>query len=433
LVEADKYSDFRTALRQFTGEICTTLKHKGIATRRWARIVREENSTSFPEEIRPDYYQTSLKLLVKYHDNPPDSLRKLLDTSRKVPKLADTLLVDAGGNPIHDEKTQLWWILNMLTSQFIPEYLKEANTIQFNEQAFNKTLNRLIIDIESPNIRVKELSPLANASLDCESITVAPYLVIRKCTTEELEKWLNDYSKYPYFPVYNPIPTHISDLECAVEVTYERKRYEAPGVISETAGSTADIVTALRLHTDKNVHIVFTAHESETFLKFGATMSYPFSPRIDVKKGEISAANQQELIDTWNRIRSLQSGSPIRLALRRWNTVFERFNPDDALLDYWIALEALFAPDSSQEVRFRSALRIATYLGEPDQREQIYKDLLDSYDLRSRIVHGDAPANKRKTELIDVTRSHLRKALVQILHSPDKFNPRTIEIEQLKK
>jgi len=254
LVDVDKYSDFETALRQFVEEVCTTLKHTGIATRRWTRIVREENSTSFPEEIRPDYYQTSLKLLVKYHDNPPDSLRKLLDISQRVPKLANTLLVDAGGNPIHDEKTQLWWILNMLINHFIPEYLKEANAIQFNEEAFNKMLKRLLGDIESPTIKVKELSPLANASLDCESITFSPYLIIRKCTTEELEKWLNDYTKYPYFPLYNPIPTHIADLECTVETSYKKKRYEESEAQKETAGSAADLVTTLRLHTDQNIH-----------------------------------------------------------------------------------------------------------------------------------------------------------------------------------
>jgi len=433
VAEADKYSDFKTALRQFVEEACTTLGDTGIAVRRWVRIVRKEGGTSFPEEERTDYSGTSFLLVRKYHDNPPDSLRKLIDAARKVPELANILLVDAAGNPIHEEKTQLWWIISMFFGNFIREYLKEANTIKFDEQAFNKILKRLLRDIESPNIPVKELSPLMNASLDCESITVAPYLVIRKLTTNELEKWFNDYIIYPYSSMHSLISTNVTELECAVETTYEKKRHEAWGAHKETAGSAADLVSTLRLHTDQNVHIAFTVENSESFVQYGGGMSSSLRPRLHGGKAIISSANQQGIIDTWNSIRCLPSESPVRLALRRWNTVFERFDADDALIDYWIALEALFVPDSFQELRHRSSFRIASYIGEtPDQREQIYKDLLDSYDLRSRIVHGGVPANKRKKELINITRSYLRRALVQILPSTDTFNPKTIEIERLR-
>ena len=157
-------------------------------------------------------------------------------------------------------------------------------------------------------------------------------------------------------------------------------------------------------------------------------------PRLLGQKANIGVANRQDIIDTWSSIRSLTNESPIRLALRRWNTVFERFDPDDALIDYWIALERLFVPDSSQELRHRSSFRIGAWLGNtPDEREKIYKDLLESYDLRSRIVHGGVPPTKGKTELINITRSYLRRTLVKILSSADTFDPKTIEIERLRR
>lgn len=434
MIETNKFADFKIALSHFVEEACVILGETGIAIRRWVGIVREEQGWSFPEEERPDYSGTSFLIMREFREEPPDSLQQVVDIAREVPELASTMLVDAGGNPIRDEKMQLWWMTNMLIGKLIYDYLEKAKTIEFDEQAFNTVFDRLRQDIESPNITVKELSPLMNASLDCESITIAPYLVIRKLTANELERWLNNYIRYPYFPMHSSLSADVTQLDCAMEVTYEKQRHEAWGSNKEIINSTTDLVTTLRLLTDKNVYIAFTVQSSDSILQPSGGTSSSLRPHLLGPKAEISASLGQDIIDTWNSIRSLPNESPIRLALRRWNTVFERFDPDDALIDYWIALEGLFVPDSSQEVRHRSSFRIGASIGETsEEREKIYKDLLESYDLRSRIVHGGVPTTKKKTELINTTRSYLRRALVQILSSTDTFDPRTIEIERLRK
>lgn len=425
--------DFKMALRRFMQETCATLSETGIAIRRWIRIVREEKGWSFPEEEHPDYSETSFLLMRKLHEEPPDSLLRVMDIVGKVPDLANVLLVDAGGNPIREEKMQLWWVTNML-ARFIHDYLEKATEGKFDEKAFNTVFDHLRQDIQSPTITVKELSPLMNASMDCERITIAPHLALRKLTVNELEKWHNDYLRYPFFSVHSSLIGDVTQLDCAMEVTYKKQRKEAWGSNQEIRTSADDLVTTLRLLTDKNIYIAFTVHGSDSILQPGGGTSSSLRPRLLGQSANIGASLQQDIIDTWNHIRSLPNQSPVRLALRRWNTVFERFDEDDALIDYWIALEGLFVPDTFQELRHRSAFRIGAYLGEtPDQREHIYKELLDSYDLRSKIVHGGVPTNKRKTALINITRSYLRRALVQILSSIDRFDPRTIEIERLRK
>jgi len=169
-------------------------------------------------------------------------------------------------------------------------------------------------------------------------------------------------------------------------------------------------------------------------LQHSGGTSFSLRPRLLGQRATIGASHKQDIMDTWSRIRSLPDESPLRLALRRWNSVFERFDENDALIDYWIALEGLFVPDSFQELRHRSSFRIGAFIGDkPDEREKIYKDLLESYDLRSRIIHGGVPTTRRKTELINATRSYLRRALVKILSSLNTFDPRTLEIEILRK
>jgi len=434
MTETDKLADFKMALGKFVEDACAKFNETGIAIRHWVRIVHEEKGWSFPEEERPDYSGTAFLITREFREEPPDSLQQVVDIVRKVPELASVMLVDAGGNPIRDEKTQLWWMTNMLIGKLVHDYLEKAKAIEFDKQAFNTVFDHLRQDIESPSITVKELSPLMNASLDCESITIAPYLVIRKLTTNELESWLNNYIRYPYFPMHSSLSIDVTQLDCAIGVTYEKKRHEAWGSNQKAINSAADLVTTLRLIMDKNIYIAFTIQSSDSILQPSGGTSSSLRPRLLGPKAEISASIGQDIIDTWNRIRSLSDGSPVRLALRRWNTVFERFDLDDALIDYWIALEGLFVPDSSQEVRHRSSFRVGAWLGRTsDEREKIYKDLLESYDLRSRIVHGGVPTTKKKTELIDATRSYLRRALVQILSSTDTFDPRTIEIERLRR
>ncbi len=434
MTETDKLVDFKVALGRFVEDACAKLSETGMAIRRWVRIVREEKAWSFPEEERPDYSGTAFLITREFREEPPDSLQKIVDIARKVPELASVILVDAGGNPISDEKTQLWWMTNMLIGRLIHDYLEKAETIEFDEQAFNVVFNRLRHDIESPNMLVKELSPLMNTSLDCESITIAPYLVIRKLTINELEGLLNNYIRYQYFPMHSSLSADVTQLDCAIEVTYEKQRQEAWGSNQEIINSAADLMTTLRLITDKNVHIAFTVRSSDSILQPSGGTSSSLRPRLLGPNAEISVSLGEDIINMWRSIRSLPNDSLIRLALRRWNTVFERFDLDDALIDSWIALEGLFVPDSSQEVRHRSSFRIGAWLGKtPDEREKIYEDLLKSYDLRSRIVHGGVPTTTKKTELINITRSYLRRALVQILSATASFDPKTIEIERIRK
>ena len=58
----------------------------------------------------------------------------------------------------------------------------------------------------------------------------------------------------------------------------------------------------------------------------------------------------------------------------------------------------------------------------------------DSYRLRSEIVHGSINKSKRKTpsaDLINVTRSHLRRTLLRILESDEVFDPTKLESQLL--
>jgi hypothetical protein len=79
----------------------------------------------------------------------------------------------------------------------------------------------------------------------------------------------------------------------------------------------------------------------------------------------------------------------VALAIRRTLSAAGPFRePDDGLVDAVIALEALFGTGES-EVGFRLQLAVAFLLGDSaEERKQIFDQVGELYDARSRLVHG---------------------------------------------
>lgn len=79
----------------------------------------------------------------------------------------------------------------------------------------------------------------------------------------------------------------------------------------------------------------------------------------------------------------------LRLAMKyyrkgKWSQI-----PEDKLINYFIALEALYS-NSKSEISFRFAMRLALLLGRSSKsRKNIAQKAKKLYDIRSRIIHGD--------------------------------------------
>jgi len=78
------------------------------------------------------------------------------------------------------------------------------------------------------------------------------------------------------------------------------------------------------------------------------------------------------------------------LALRRFNMSFSAPELEDKLINYIIALEALFLPGESEKA-FRLRVYMITFIGEgsPERMKEIWDYIDVAYKLRSGIVHGN--------------------------------------------
>lgn len=79
----------------------------------------------------------------------------------------------------------------------------------------------------------------------------------------------------------------------------------------------------------------------------------------------------------------------VDFALRRYVSSRKTLNVDDRLVNLVVALEALLEPDNESGVSFRIALKAAHLIGQTiEERQHLYRTVKDSYDVRSKIVHG---------------------------------------------
>ena len=87
---------------------------------------------------------------------------------------------------------------------------------------------------------------------------------------------------------------------------------------------------------------------------------------------------------------NLNDDKALNLAIRRFLMPIWRFEAEDIILDYMIALEALLS-DSEQDIRYRISIRLAYLISDsPEQRLRISEIMGRIYNLRSHVVHGNA-------------------------------------------
>jgi hypothetical protein len=138
-------------------------------------------------------------------------------------------------------------------------------------------------------------------------------------------------------------------------------------------------------------------------------IEYPGDPRLPQSRFDTEDA---ELVTRLTEQMRESSEDPrLAMALRRFDSSYSRFQPEDSLIDLWIAFEALLIPDGQSELRYRASLRIAQLAAsDPAGRQQAFDQARASYACRSKVVHGE----EVKVDLgavVDQTRDLARSVL----------------------
>jgi Apea-like HEPN len=277
-----------------------------------------------------------------------------------------------------------------------------------------------------PVYRRQTLAPLHNCKSMSQPTEIEPGLMIRQFTdADRTELWQTFGGEH--FP--GPINPTIPDLEAWETVIDFRWALDRkPPLSSERAVEVIrDTVRALRLHHPGITGTTVIWHRPDPAEMFavdplGNGLFAPlgtgpglFMDRLTSHVGQNCAKPLRVLLQT---LRDAESNKRLALAVRRLDAAYLRLDPEDRLLDLWIAFEALMLPDASGELSYRVAVRIAQLLGGTGEEKRAAFNLArSSYKVRSEVVHGKA-SKEDLGKVVEQTRELARRTIKTWLLDP---------------
>jgi len=310
-----------------------------------------------------------------------------------------------------------------IIEKFLKKYVETIGEFNYDEITFNNLYRELEEYIYTEEREIIVIAPLLNFELKgSERIDLGDF-IIRKISEEELKVLvgkgvLNECHFYPY-------GGHFKTIWC-IELTGKRKREDLTfyiedltscnKIIEDLEPRIEKVITALRLFKKGSIY-------------YSAIISYPkiwkdiwiiSSHERGIVYGqyyELTDEDVENLKTFWSKFKSLniQNYQFLDVAIRRFNFSYERKLPEDKLIDYIIAFEALYLKESEKELGYRLALRCAYFLGKNgEERKKIFKILKSAYDARSKIVHGEPIESKSFKKLLNKLNLNLAELSMQV-------------------
>jgi hypothetical protein len=337
--------------------------------------------------------------------------------------LGESAFVDAGGNPIREPESQSHWLMNFYMMPILTAYIGPDLMLDFDECLAKAVYTDLEASLECTQAVYSVVAPLQHFEGPDQEVELDATMALRRLSEDEIQHFwhLGEFGGI----VERSQALSMSSCLATCVVT-ERN---APTNLSEVHGRVWRVVTALRLLKSGQVGVpavIQRLREPAFGLPGGTVGTSGPSPAALGPSYTLLPEESEPLIAMCRALAKAASAEHLRVPLRRFNYAYERTRPEDRLIDHWVALEALFLPDISQELSFRASLRIAYYVaGTPDEREDVFRKMRLSYDTRSDVVHGQR-LKADVSEVASDTEEILRRAL-----RAEVVNPGSLNVERL--
>jgi hypothetical protein len=441
-------SDMTEDLRRDLGTIVRAwldwLAGEDIPVSDWARVHLQTEGSSWQliYESGPALYP----LFWMFQSNflaitPVEDLGTILSKVRKIASPAvepnDLLALD------FDNYFMKAWFWHALLEPVLRQATFQDGRFQLGDDAVSEITDRFSKAAESPSMLfVRTITPLIDCEIEPDYIEVAPGVNLRRVPAEELGRWYDhpafrELAAKPQFAGcaielnYRVSPDGYDDLRHKALASVPSERYQdssSPIQVSLRAMAMADqeigrVLAVLRLATNRDLHPMFTiSDQSSLFNLFSSATSLSLPPVGSLTR--LSQDDCKKVKEVWNQIVKGTNGERADLAIKRWSIARDRWPAKyrdrlgDMLIDYWIAFESLFCPDSTAELQ--------------------YNEMKTSYKWRSLIVHGSRNAEAKLENrsplalVVSTTGVRLREAILRIIELKDRFDAATIEEDLLR-
>jgi hypothetical protein len=320
--------------------------------------------------------------------------------------------------------------------RLLTHLLHEQDGLDFDEFKFDKLYEGVEDYFYRDTVEYRYLAPLHNFRMEGERLELSPKFSIIKIPKQEREEILSYFGEFlPFgFPLYQARPFD----EYAFEFYYEVPKIfgnDSPppkegALPSQIARKEFDeACSALRLFKSGATGYDYIRIKPTSWaVHVGAYTTSSIAARLPIgTQYTLSNEEVSNFLKFWDFFKKVRQKrqNRIEIAIRRFNFGYERARPEDKLIDWMIAFEALFlGRGGRQELEYRLALRGSTLIGkEPNDREKIFNELKEAYRQRSNIVHGDSvkPLIQIKNEKVQFNEfvnrieEHLRSVIKEFL------------------
>jgi len=351
----------------------------------------------------------------------------VLDDSGEYKKVIDILDLDKVAKELFFKKlSEKYYDVYIGSPQeIIDDFLNKLGNIteDFKEAEFDKLYNSFECFLYDDYLEVTHYIHLYNYAQTLQIMLLSPQIYIRKTTINEKREELDE--SHSGFIISSYISDFVIEIKTRIkkEISSDKSlRYSNNLEEHNKIINIFDIVlNSLRVLKKSSVFLsnrnvtnisAFTSQSKITFI------SSNLKPIFEGDICQITEVETEELKSIFNFIHENSIATAknkdeqrLRIAITRLNDGITRDNPIDRLIDYMIGLEALFLPDGNQELQYRLITRIAFNLEKKfEKRKQLYKEMKEYYDERSKGVHGDS--GKLKKEDVNKVEEILRKSIL---------------------
>jgi hypothetical protein len=294
--------------------------------------------------------------------------------------------------------------LRLIVIMVTKQYLKLAQSLAYDDAVLVDVIRRFIDDVKSGVFKYVRRSPLKRFDMDTERFDISADVTIRRILDSERNDWQDEDG-----------PFRFRDLDADFLI---EQRFEADTAViaAQSPIDEDDIVSILRALKDEGIAMPLTEQRNVSmassgwhYPKYVVTGNYETDAFFTLDK-----ATRARLSSLFSQLTALKSNARFNLALRRWSIGHDRPDSADKLVDWWIALEALFGTsDSTDQLSQSLAFRISAFIGTSGTYGREFTAAKEAYGTRSKIVHG-VPRSVPPEEP-GRTRDILRRSLLKML------------------
>jgi len=325
-------------------------------------------------------------------------------------KMIEMEITDKNGKIKDVERIKKFLGYNILGG-FLMRYVEAVGGFNYDENIFNDLYRELEEYIYTEGREIIVVAPLLNFELKgIEKIDLGDF-IIRKISEDEFKMLLGKNALgeiHPLYP-YGGIFKTIWCIELKVKCPSKRRSEDLTPYIEK-------VITTLRLFKKGSIHYSAILDYPKVWKNHWGVSSHGggeiYGPRYELTDKDI-----ESLKAFWNKFKSLntQNYPFLDVAIRRFNFSYERRLPEDKLIDYITAFEALYLKGVEKELSYRLALRCACFLGKDgEERRKIFEILKSAYDARSKIVHGEPIESKSFKKLLNKLNLNLPELSMQV-------------------